>query len=94
MDKVTTITDPEGRYYMARHFAYGDAAKALSMLAGSVDGGFFCVPVLAQEPWLDSVRGTSEFAGLLRRAETRHRQAVISFLAAEGDRILGIPHPV
>ena len=94
-DKLTTIMDPEGRYCMARHFAYaGDAAKALSMLAGSMDGGFFCVPVLAQHPWLDSVRGTSEFAGLLRRAETRHRQAVISFLAAEGDRILGIPHPV
>jgi eukaryotic-like serine/threonine-protein kinase len=95
MDKVAGITDPEGRYYMARHFAYvGDATKALSMLASSVDGGFFCVPVLAQDPWLDSVRGTSEFAGLLRRAETRHRQAVISFLTAEGDRILGIPHPV
>ncbi len=95
MDKVSGITDPEGRYYMARHFAYaGDAAKALSLLASSVDGGFFCVPVLAQDPWLDSVRGTSEFAGLLRRAETRHRQAVISFLTAEGDRILGIPHPV
>jgi eukaryotic-like serine/threonine-protein kinase len=95
MDKVSEITDPEGRYYMARHFAYtGDADKALSMLASSVDGGFFCVPVLAQDPWLDSVRGTAAFAGLLRRAETRHRQAVISFLTAEGDRILGIPHPV
>jgi len=29
----------------------------------------------------------------MRRAETRHRQAVISFLTAEGDRVLGIPHP-
>ena len=95
MDKVTTITDPEGRYYMARHFAFvGDAAKALSLLASSVEGGFFCVPVMTQDPWLDSVRGTPEFAALLRRAETRHRQAVISFLTAEGDRILGIPHPV
>jgi hypothetical protein len=95
MDKVSSITDPEGRYYMGRHFAFiGDATKALSLLASSVDGGFFCVPMLAQDPWLDSVRGTSEFAGLLRRAETRHRQAVINFLTAEGDRILGIPHPV
>jgi len=95
MDKVSAITDPEGRYYMARHFAYsGDAGKALSLLASSVDGGFFCVPVIAQDPWLDSVRGTSEFAALLKRAETRHRQAVISFLTAEGDRVLGIPHPV
>jgi hypothetical protein len=36
----------------------------------------------------------SQFEQVMRRAETRHRQAVISFLTAEGDRILGIPHPV
>ncbi len=95
MEKVSGISDPEGRYYMARHFAYlGDTAHALSLLASSIDGGFFCVPMLAQDPWLDSVRGTPEFTSLLRRAETRHRQAVISFLTTEGDRILGIAHPV
>jgi serine/threonine protein kinase/tetratricopeptide (TPR) repeat protein len=95
IEKVSDITDPEGRYYMARHFAYsGDATRALSLLSESVEGGFFCVPTLAQDPWLDSVRGTSEFTALLRRAEARHRQAIISFLTAEGDRILGIPHPV
>ena len=95
IEKVADIADPEGRYYMARHFAYlGDTTRALAMLAGCIDGGSFCVPVLAKDPWLDSVRGTPEFAALLGRAETRHRQAVISFLTAEGDRILGIPHPV
>jgi tetratricopeptide (TPR) repeat protein len=87
--------DPEGRYYLARQYAYiGDAERALSLLGGAVDDGFLCVPAFARDPWLDSVRGTSEFAAILRRAETRHRQAVISFLTAEGDRILGIPHPV
>ena len=43
---------------------------------------------------MDPLRGAPEFTAILRRAEARHRQAVISFLTAEGDRILGIPHPV
>lgn len=95
MARLTSLHDPEGQYYVARQSAYiGDSDRALSLLAGCVDGGFFCVPTLAQDPWLDSIRGTSQFTALLRRAETRHRQAVISFLTNEGDRILGIPHPV
>jgi tetratricopeptide (TPR) repeat protein len=89
------IRDPEGHYYMARQFAYiGDTDRALSLLGSAVDNGYVCVPAFTRDPWLDSVRGTSEFAAILRRAETRHRQAVISFLTAEGDHILGIPHPV
>jgi hypothetical protein len=47
-----------------------------------------------RDPWLDGVRGTPEFAAILRRVEARHRQAVISFLTAEGDRVLGVAHPV
>ena len=31
---------------------------------------------------------------IVRRVEARHRQALISFLTAEGDRVLGIAHPV
>jgi hypothetical protein len=95
MARLTSLHDPEGQYYVARQAAYiGDGEQALSLLAGCVDGGFFCVPTLAQDPWLDAVRGTAQFTALLRRAETRHRQAVISFLTNDGDRILGIPHPV
>ena len=93
--KLAAIPDPEGRYYAARHLAYiGDNELALSLLSGSVEDGFFCVPAFTRDPWLDSVRNTPEFTALLRRAETRHRQAVISFLTGEGDRVLGIPHPV
>ena len=89
------IHDPEGQYYLARQSAYmGDAERALSQLEGAIDAGYFCVPAFTRDAWLDSIRGTPRFAAALRRAETRHRQAVISFLTAEGDRILGIPHPV
>jgi tetratricopeptide (TPR) repeat protein len=93
--KIIDVHDPEGRYYVARHLAYlGDTEEPLSLLAGVVEDGYFCVPAFTRDPWLDSLRGTPEFTAVVRRAETRHRQAVISFLTAEGDRILGIPHPV
>ncbi len=92
---LVKIHDPEGRYYAARHLAYlGDTDTALSLLDGAVTDGFFCAPALARDPWLDSLRGTAEFAAIIRRAEVRHRQALISFLTAEGDRVLGLAHPI
>jgi tetratricopeptide (TPR) repeat protein len=93
--KLKTIGDPEGRFYVARHLAYlGDRGGALELLGDVVKDGFFCLRALTQDPWLDSLRGTAEFAAILRDAESRHRHAVISFLTAEGDRVLGIAHPV
>jgi hypothetical protein len=93
--RLTTIRDPEGRYYVARHLAHlGDASGALELLAGVVPDGFFCLPALTRDPWLDPLRGTAAFAAILRDAEARHRRAVISFLTAEGDRVLGVAHPV
>jgi serine/threonine protein kinase/tetratricopeptide (TPR) repeat protein len=93
--KIVHIHDPEGRYYAARHLAYlGDTDSALPLLQTVVEDGFFCVPAFARDPWLDPLRGTPEFAAVVRRAEARHRQALISFLTAEGDRVLGIAQPV
>jgi hypothetical protein len=92
---VMSIHDPEGRFYGARHLAHlGDHKVALTLLSGAVDDGYFCVPAFARDPWLDDIRGTPEFAEIVRRAEVRHRQALISFLTAEGDRVLGIAQPV
>jgi hypothetical protein len=59
-----------------------------------VEGGFFCLPAFTRDSGLDGLRSTPEFSAILRQAEGRHRQAVISFPSAEGDRVLGIPHPV
>jgi serine/threonine protein kinase len=93
--KIADIPDPEGRYYVARAIAYsGHPGEALPLLAGAVEDGFFCLTAFTRDPWLDPLRGTPEFAALIRRAETRHRQAVISFLSADGDRVLGVAHPV
>jgi hypothetical protein len=80
---------------LARQLAYlGETEEPLSLLAAVVEDGYFSVPAFTRDPWLDSLRSRPEFGAIVRRAETRHRQAVISFLTAEGDRILGIPHPV
>jgi len=93
--RLTTIPDPEGRWYVARTMAYlGAKDEALSLLGPVVEQGFYCLPAFTRDPWLDSVRGTPEFADIVRRAEARHRQALISFLNADGDRILGVAHPV
>ena len=93
--RLSNIRDPEGRFYVARHLAFlEERGAALALLKNAVTDGFFCLPALTQDPWLDGLRGTAEFAAVLKTAETRHRQAVISFLSAEGDRVLGIPHPV
>lgn len=87
--------DPEGRFYVARQLAQlGETADALEVLGGAVRDGFFCVPAIAADPALDSIRAQPQFANILRDAEARHRRAVISFISAEGDRVLGIEYPV
>ena len=91
---LVSIRDPEGRFYCARHRAHlVDHALALQSLASAVDDGFFCLPALARDPWLDPLRAMPEFAAIVKRAEVRHRQAHISFLTAEGDRALGVANP-
>ena len=91
--KSLRIGDPEGRFYISRQMAFsGDRDGALALLKQVVEDGFFCLPGMTRDPWLDSLRGSAEFDAILRRAESRHRQATISFLNAEGDRVLGITH--
>jgi serine/threonine protein kinase len=93
--QMSDIPDPEGLVYCARGMAHaGYYDEALKMLSDSVEGGYFCLAAYTRDPWLDPLRGMPQFGTLLRRAEARHRQAMISFLKAEGDRILGITHPV
>lgn len=95
LEPIIRLPDPEGKYYFGRNAAYlGMTAHALALLGEAVDGGFFCLPSYAHDPWLDSLRGTDEFASLLRRAEARHRRALFAFLDANGDRVLGVSHPV
>jgi tetratricopeptide (TPR) repeat protein len=92
---LVDIPDPEAHYYLARALAHvGVRDEPLALLSAAVANGFFCVPAFTRDPWLDSLRGTPEFSAMIHAAEARHRQAMISFLTAEGDRILGVSHPV
>ncbi len=87
--------DPEGLFYAARHLAYlGHGDEALAALARATAGGFHCYPALARDPWLDSLRALPKFAQTLREVEARHRDARAAFVAAGGDKVLGLPTPV
>jgi non-specific serine/threonine protein kinase len=93
--KMTHIHDPEGRYYAARHLAQlGEINEAIDLLTRVVADGFFCLPAFVRDPALDSLRSQPEFASILRDVEARHRRAIISFITAEGDRVLGLTSAV
>jgi hypothetical protein len=95
MRPLLNMRDPEGRYYVARHLARaGEPELALAALDYAVDNGFFCVPAMARDAWLDSLRMLPRFNEALRRAQGRHRDAVVAFLAAKGDQVLGVGQPV
>jgi TolB-like protein len=94
LDPLLGIGDPEARYFIARHLAFaGEHGAAVSALEWAVDNGFFCAPAIARDPWLDPLRSMPEFGAIMRRAEARHRDAVVTFLSAEGDRVLGLGQP-
>ncbi len=82
--------DPEGRYYMARQLAYlSDIGRATHVLKSTVDGGYFCYPQMASDPWLDPVRGDAEFKRILHRAQALHQEAIEVFRAEGGPPLLG-----
>ena len=82
--------DPESLYYVARQLIFfGSDVSGMLLLARAVDEGFFCFTALARDPWLDSVRSDPAFTKILRRAESRRRDALAALLQAGGDRLLG-----
>jgi TolB-like protein len=88
---VSDFRDPEAFFYASRHLArLGQADTALDLLTRAVDGGFFCYPTFARDPWLDPIRKTSTFTRLLKRARTQHLEATELFSRLDGDRTLGL----
>ena len=82
--------DPEGKYYLARQLAFlNDIDRAAHVLKSTVDGGYFCYPQMASDPWLDPVRGDAEFKRILYRAQALHQEALEVFKAEGGPRLLG-----
>jgi len=82
--------DPCAYYYVARFAArLGDRDRAIEQLTASLDGGFCCHTFMLHDPWLDPVRGDPAFQSLLNRAREVRRKALMAYLEAGGDRLLG-----
>jgi len=88
---ASSFGDPEGLYYVSRHLAHaGEHAQALDVLERVVGGGFFCVPAMTRDPWLEAVRRKPAFTKLLRRADEQHALARAAFELRGGDKVLGL----
>ncbi len=88
---TSDFMDPEGLFYAARQLSYlGRTDDALNALERATAGGFYCYPALVRDPWLDPVRALPRFARTLREVEARHREARAAFVAAGGDKVLGL----
>jgi serine/threonine protein kinase len=86
-----TFRDPEGIYYLARQLSFlGEQDWALETLSRAINHGFFCYAAMERDPWLDSLRGRSEFTTLLRQAQQLQREAAAAFVSAGGESLLGI----
>jgi TolB-like protein/tetratricopeptide (TPR) repeat protein len=82
--------DPEAHYFLARQLGYlNDTDLANGVLKSAVDGGYFCYPQMASDPWLDPVRGDDEFKRILDKAQTLHQEAVEIFRVEGGSGLLG-----
>jgi len=87
---ASDFRDPEGLFYLSRHLAHlNEVGPALDLFARVVDGGFFCFPAMARDPWLDPLRRKPAFTRLLQQAEAQHREALSAFDRLGGDKVLG-----
>lgn len=88
---ASNFRDPEGLFYLARHLAHlNETDAALRLLRRVIEGGFFCFPAMDGDAWLEPLRGTPEFAALLRQAHARHAEAAAAFARLQGDVLLGV----
>jgi hypothetical protein len=76
---------------MVRQLAYlSDAGRATRLLSTTVEGGYFCYPQMASDPWLDPIRGDAEFNRILHRAQALHQEAIDVFKGEGGPGLLQI----
>ena len=82
--------DAEGCYYTARQLAHvGAHDEAITCLERSLAGGYFCLPAVERDPWLDGLRSLDRFRDYVGRVRERHQRAVVSFEVAGGPKLLG-----
>jgi TolB-like protein len=90
-DTFINFPDPEGLYYLGRGFVrIGGLEQALAMIDKAERTGFFCYPFFVRDPWLDPLRGDSRLNDVIRRAESKWREAKHAFESHPGSRVLTI----
>jgi hypothetical protein len=84
--------DPELRYYLARQAArIGAVDLANKTLLRSVEEGYCCMTALRQDPWLELLRATTQFAQVFELVRTRETQSRRAFVEAGGASVLYVP---
>ncbi len=68
------IADGERRYRLVHLFALaGETDRALAHLEAAIYAGFFSAPYIAEDPFLERLQGSDDFARLLSDARERHQ---------------------
>lgn len=89
--EVATMRDPEGIFYWAlMALLVGDADRAISLLQTTLDRGWFCYQAISREPLLDDLRSDARLSAIVRQMEAGQREAAAAFVAAGGNRLLGL----
>jgi hypothetical protein len=83
------LRDPCGTFYLARGLARIEHPSALPMLRRAVEGGYYIYTFITRDPWLDALRGSTEFNAIVRLAESGYRDAAAAFATAGGEKLLG-----
>jgi TolB-like protein/tetratricopeptide (TPR) repeat protein len=88
--KASGFRDPEGIYFAVRALArVGATDDALDLLRTTIAGGFFCVLVFENDPWLAGLQATPAFSKLLGEARAQRDAAIQAWNEAGGPRLLG-----
>ena len=88
---IDTHTDPEALFiYAGAQAHFGDTERGLERLRRSVEGGYSVAEALRSHPWLERLRGSTEFDRLVALAESRQQQALAAFRDAGGEALLGM----
>jgi hypothetical protein len=81
----------EELFHAVRQLArLGEADQAIAELERVAEYGFICYPALTHDPWLDPLRSSARFAGMVREIQSRHEDARRVFAEAGGKEILGV----
>lgn len=80
---------PEEKYYLARQvIRAGEIDWGMEMMGAAVRGGYFVADSMEHDPWLEAIRATNEFQGVLRFAREAREEARETFVSNGGSALI------